>query len=79
MIDLKKYLLEASRHLEASGDKKVWARETEMRELLAAGAKVIILNKKQITGTYVTEVKCEGICFTHTSRDPLILTNPIFH
>lgn len=71
MIDLKKLVLEASQDLEATGDKKAWAREVEMRALIAAGAEVV-RNCKQIDGTHLTEVIFENIHFTHAGQYPLI-------
>ena len=79
MIDVKEVIREAKQYREASGDHKSWATEEEMLALIAAGARLIHWNFEQCDGTYVTEVIYEKPYFTNTSRNPLILTNPIDH
>lgn len=71
MTDLKKLVLEASQCLEVSGDRKVWAREAEMRELLAAGAEVF-RDYRQIDGTHVIEVIFANILFIHAGKFKLV-------
>ncbi len=73
-----KEIVEEVRRLAEDPDKKRWARDEEMRCLIAAGAKVI-KNGKTEGNKYVTEVIYEGIHFTHASHNPLIPTNSIFH
>ena len=79
-MNLKKVVEDAKLHMEAFDDCKAWAGEEEMRALIAAGAKVTRRDYKQISGTYVTEVVYQDICFTHASFRPLFkIRTAIFH
>ncbi len=71
MVSAEKIVRAAKQFMEASGDRKCWVIREEMLALIAAGARVI-RNLQQYDGTYVIEVIYEEICFTHTSRDPLL-------